>query len=164
VKMIIALVSLILAFAPGAFAAGTKASPKEMAMIKSATYVVKMDGHKAEPVEFKDGEYRARNEKAKTDYTFNIWADTMLITKGKVAYVVQGMSRGGTGYWMQIKAVDLKNDPAIEIKSFPRIKEDRVKVEKISIVGKTLVLDILKHGGTDVLCCPTHKDKIRYEL
>lgn len=136
----------------------------DFAKVKNAIYTVEYSEDHRERVQFKDGVFEIRGENASPKHRFYIADDPILLTRAGTAYVVMWHSTGGTGSWATIKEVNLRPDPPSEVRSFPRIEEDRIRIKRLAIFGPYLILDVIRHGSNDPACCPSQKDTIIYPL
>ncbi len=147
----------------GACAVGINSTDREK--IKNAVLTVRYNNDAgSNNVQFKDGVFKKSDEVVGLDYQFDIADDPILVTKAGIAYVIMWDSIGGTGHWATLKAVNLNSTPPSEVKSFPRISEDRIQILKLTVNESHIILDVIKHGSDDPLCCPTKKDSFEYLL
>jgi len=138
-----------------------QAAPKGRHALKNAEYEVSYDDGTHERVLFKNGSFTRKVHE--TNYTFKVSDKPILVTDKHIAFLVVGVSKGGTGYWGTIKQVDLNSNPPREIGSYPQL-EDRVEVLDMKVSDNKLKVSIKKHGPQDPLCCPTVRDIVEYPM
>ncbi len=143
------------------FSSAISVTPKEIQAVKNAQYEVKFDDGSREKVIFKDGSFNRRVDDI--EYKFGLGKDPLLITDKGFAFVVMGVTKGGTGSWSTIKQVDLKSSPPSEIAEYP-MEEDRIKIVDLKLERNKLKVGVVKHSPTDPLCCPTVKDTLEYPI
>lgn len=78
------------------------------------------------------------------------------------AAVILKSSGGGSGVFTELAAVINKNGIPYHVASVEI--GDRVKIQSISIKSEQIIVNMLKHGPSDPMCCPTLKTVVKYGL
>jgi hypothetical protein len=129
------------------------------AALADAVYLDRLQG---EPGEAADGQYGDPQDYVHMEL-LNLRAYGDLNGDGvEDAAVLLATNTGGSGVFVDLAAVcDHRGKPQDTARFF---LGDRVKPERVEIVGEEIVLSLLVHGPDDPLCCPTERVTWRFRL
>jgi hypothetical protein len=78
------------------------------------------------------------------------------------AVVVLVTNTGGSGVFHYLAAIGCRNGSATHIAS--AFMGDRVKIRRLSVGLEMVVVDMIAHGESEALCCPTERISRKYRL
>ena len=160
----ILLVYLLLIACSGLSPQKTPANDLTVSALKNAEYQSQYIA--SGKVKLTNGEYRQRVVEGFAAEVVVTLTDATAIGKlkdcRKAAAVILKTQTGGSGTFTELAVV--VNDNGTPQNLATKFLGDRVKVKNISFEAGTITVDLITHGPSDPMCCPTLDVTQKYEL
>jgi FlaG/FlaF family flagellin (archaellin) len=113
-----------------------------------------------------NGEYRepaAPGSASETVVTFMDGTAYGLLTDGRMAAAtILASTAGGSGTFLELNLIVERNGQPVNIAS--TLLGDRVKINRVEFHNGEVLVDMVKQGPSDAMCCPTERVLQNYRL